>query len=277
VAAAPAGAAISRFLDVPDTNTFVGDIEWLADAGVTKGCGTDLFCPGANVTREQMAAFLHRLAENEVVAAATAITADSADSAAAADHALTADTATTSDVAALADDSSLLDGRAPATYDTFVIGDARHAGDMGGYLTICTVTQLPYCATGSAEGALVAEATFTTVAADSTVAVTGMTALESLDPMADINAWVWLQLDSSACTDSVNAGATAAYTKQTLMANVEESIVVTIAFDVPDAGEHTVTLCAQPNGGNAGVLASTISGVVSGSPNSVTSQHFVAP
>ena len=33
---------------------------WLAAAGVTGGCATGRFCPGAAVTRGQMAAFLHR-------------------------------------------------------------------------------------------------------------------------------------------------------------------------------------------------------------------------
>ena len=66
--------ASHSFTDVPDTNTFHADIEWLADAGVTKGCNppeNTEFCPKENVTREQMAAFLRRLAENQVVDAAT--------------------------------------------------------------------------------------------------------------------------------------------------------------------------------------------------------------
>ncbi len=53
----------ATFGDVPLTHTFFGDIEWLAAAGVTKGCNppaNDLFCPDASVTRGQMAAFLHR-------------------------------------------------------------------------------------------------------------------------------------------------------------------------------------------------------------------------
>lgn len=48
--------------DISGTN-FTGDIIWLADQGITKGCnppGNDLFCPDAPVTRGQMAAFLTR-------------------------------------------------------------------------------------------------------------------------------------------------------------------------------------------------------------------------
>jgi hypothetical protein len=36
------------------------DINRLAAAGVTTGCGGGAYCPGGWVTREQMAAFLHR-------------------------------------------------------------------------------------------------------------------------------------------------------------------------------------------------------------------------
>lgn len=278
--ALPAAGAASRFLDVSDSNTFLADIEWLADGDITRGCGPDLFCPDTPVTRAQMAAFLHRLSTNELVNAATAVAAESAQHAATADSATAAYSATTADsatTAASAADSTLLDGRAAASYDTFVVGDGRHAGDMGGYLTICTEIQVPYCPTASVEGVLIAEATFSTLTTNSTVAVTGTTSLNSLETINPISAWVWLQLDSSTCTDSVNAGATAAYVKQTLLASNQEAIPVTIAFEIPTAGDHTITMCAQPAGGNVGVLASTISGVVSGSPNSVTSQHFVAP
>lgn len=46
-----------------DPSIFEGDIDKLATAGVTKGCDppdNDRFCPTENVTRGQMAAFLHR-------------------------------------------------------------------------------------------------------------------------------------------------------------------------------------------------------------------------
>ncbi len=44
-------------------NTFVNDIVWLANAGITRGCNppaNDQFCPDNSVTRGQMAAFLVR-------------------------------------------------------------------------------------------------------------------------------------------------------------------------------------------------------------------------
>jgi hypothetical protein len=49
-----------------DDSIFEADIDRLGTAGVTKGCNpptNDRFCPDANVTRGQMAAFLHRALE----------------------------------------------------------------------------------------------------------------------------------------------------------------------------------------------------------------------
>jgi len=63
VAIVPAAAAASRFVDVSESNIFINDIEWLADADITRGCNppaNDRFCPKDYVTREQMAAFLVR-------------------------------------------------------------------------------------------------------------------------------------------------------------------------------------------------------------------------
>ena len=43
-----------------NTSSFQGSINRLAAAGITGGCTPTTFCPTANVTRGQMAAFLHR-------------------------------------------------------------------------------------------------------------------------------------------------------------------------------------------------------------------------
>lgn len=43
-----------------DDSTHEGDINALAASGITRGCGPSAFCPSAAVTRDQMAAFLHR-------------------------------------------------------------------------------------------------------------------------------------------------------------------------------------------------------------------------
>jgi len=58
----PLGVIAShQFADVPDSNIFHADIDAIADAGVTTGCGGGNYCPSAFVTRDQMAAFMNRL------------------------------------------------------------------------------------------------------------------------------------------------------------------------------------------------------------------------
>ena len=50
------------FNDLYQTN-FMTEIAWMADEGITLGCGGSNFCPTANVTRGQMAVFLDRALE----------------------------------------------------------------------------------------------------------------------------------------------------------------------------------------------------------------------
>jgi hypothetical protein len=50
------------FPDVPSSNPFFVDIEWMAWAGITTGNADGTFKPGASVSRQAMAAFLHRFA-----------------------------------------------------------------------------------------------------------------------------------------------------------------------------------------------------------------------
>jgi hypothetical protein len=61
--AVPVAWASDLFGDVPNSNPFHDDIGAIAKAGVTKGCSATTppnYCPGDNVTREAMAAFMHR-------------------------------------------------------------------------------------------------------------------------------------------------------------------------------------------------------------------------
>lgn len=61
---------LDRALDLPDTgvdfftddngSVHEGAINRIAAAGITTGCGSGRYCPGAKVSREQMAAFLRR-------------------------------------------------------------------------------------------------------------------------------------------------------------------------------------------------------------------------
>jgi hypothetical protein len=57
--AGPVSAAGGTFSD-DDASVHESDIETLAGAGITRGCGTDRYCPDDPVTRDQMAAFLVR-------------------------------------------------------------------------------------------------------------------------------------------------------------------------------------------------------------------------
>ncbi len=119
--AAPIGAfAADRFTDVPDTNIFHDDITWLAEAGVTQGCNppaNDEFCPGDPVTRQQMAAFMRRLADSQAVDAGTleGVGADGFVGAGAADSVTPAMTTAEPGVAQAASDTTVvLDGTVEA-------------------------------------------------------------------------------------------------------------------------------------------------------------------
>jgi hypothetical protein len=49
------------FTDVPDTDPFCSNIQWIKSRGVTQGCTATTYCPSASVLRIQMAAFMNRL------------------------------------------------------------------------------------------------------------------------------------------------------------------------------------------------------------------------
>ena len=66
VVAVPSALAIHQFTDVPDANPFHGDIAAISGAGITSGktCvppgAPPTYCPTEGITREAMAAFVHR-------------------------------------------------------------------------------------------------------------------------------------------------------------------------------------------------------------------------
>lgn len=62
---APAPSA--GFTDVPANNPHVADIDSIAAAGITVGCGTNTYCPTDVVRRDQMASFLSRSLDLEPV------------------------------------------------------------------------------------------------------------------------------------------------------------------------------------------------------------------
>jgi hypothetical protein len=49
------------FVDVLASDPFCPDVAWMKTYGVTKGCDATHYCPADNVSRLQMAAFMHRL------------------------------------------------------------------------------------------------------------------------------------------------------------------------------------------------------------------------
>ena len=54
------------FLDVGDEGTHAEGIEWMADAGVSVGCGDGTnYCPDDDVSRAQMGTFMYRLSGND--------------------------------------------------------------------------------------------------------------------------------------------------------------------------------------------------------------------
>lgn len=55
--------ASHQFSDVPTNHMFHSDIDWLYDSDITAGCSATRFCPENDVTRAEMAAFLHRFAD----------------------------------------------------------------------------------------------------------------------------------------------------------------------------------------------------------------------
>ena len=74
LAAPTAVWAAHQFTDVPNSHTFHNAIGWMKDNNITVGCNPPAntqYCPEDNVTRGQMAAFMKRLAENQVVDAAS--------------------------------------------------------------------------------------------------------------------------------------------------------------------------------------------------------------
>jgi hypothetical protein len=59
-----AAGANQGFKDVPDGSTHQPGIDWVADMGITQGCGDGTkYFPDQPVTRGQMATFLHRMSK----------------------------------------------------------------------------------------------------------------------------------------------------------------------------------------------------------------------
>ena len=56
--------AAHQYSDVPDSNIYHSDVDWLTDNGISNGYGDGTYGPNDFVTRGQMAAFFHRYDNN---------------------------------------------------------------------------------------------------------------------------------------------------------------------------------------------------------------------
>ncbi len=61
VAHADACAGASGFDDVAQAASCCSDTQWMKNRAITAGCTASTYCPDANLTRAQMALFMHRL------------------------------------------------------------------------------------------------------------------------------------------------------------------------------------------------------------------------
>jgi hypothetical protein len=58
----PSGSPPHGFTDIPSGASYEQAVRWLVDSGISSGASAERFAPSATVTRQQMAAFLWRLA-----------------------------------------------------------------------------------------------------------------------------------------------------------------------------------------------------------------------
>lgn len=229
---APLTAIASHtFTDVPETNTFHEDIAWLADAGVTKGCNPPAnteYCPKDEVTREQMSAFMRRLAENKVVDAATAVQADSATA---------ADSATVADSATTADDADTVDGADAADLRTTLEGLLSFGGQGG-------IRDIPLSSTPTT----VLETTLSEADGGFALISYGFTAWDDSGTGSRIAAWI--QVNDSTCDAFDTEPGTQIFDSHP--ANELSSLAATAV--IPVSGNTTITLCGNAVGSTADVL-----------------------
>jgi len=197
------------FTDVPDEHVFHSHISWLLDAGVTLGCNppaNDQYCPEDNVTRGQMAAFMKRLSEGNVVNAATAVTSDDA---------------TRAETAASADDAALLSGMSVDDLKTLTFSAVELGAGLGVFTSPEAVMMTLDFEVPVAGSILVTHSTSLGMGVDPT-AIAVVPSLDGCDP-------IFFDLSTFAEVSSENRLANAAG-------------VVPFAVD---AGSHTISYCGS--------------------------------
>ena len=70
LAGSPAVEAAAPFTDVPATQYYADAVAWASANGIVNGVSADKFAPNSNITREQMAAIIHRFATTSGIEAA---------------------------------------------------------------------------------------------------------------------------------------------------------------------------------------------------------------
>ncbi|RLE26743.1 MAG: hypothetical protein DRJ50_00230 [Actinobacteria bacterium] len=231
----PAAAiAAGGFTDVEDDSLFVADIQWMKDTGVTAGCNpptNDKFCPKNNVTREQMSAFMHRLAVNQIVDAATAIEADNADTLDGMDSTAFAGSGHNHDADYLA-----IDGKA-ADADEL---DGKDAAEILSTAASVGVTALSV----NPNFAPLLSITGFEAPADGGALLVNASVFASRNT-ADQHGTLWLEIDRpGACESSGFVPGSGMYLVTALRSI--QSVSVTGAAEVP-AGTHRINLCHEGN------------------------------
>ena len=87
--ALPSYSATQIFSDVPPSSSFYPFIQEMAEAGITAGCGSGMYCPNELLTRGQMAVFIITGLLNQLLPAATPLIASATPNAAAPGQAVT--------------------------------------------------------------------------------------------------------------------------------------------------------------------------------------------
>ncbi|MFP3915538.1 MAG: S-layer homology domain-containing protein [Actinomycetota bacterium] len=225
IAAPLAVVASDAFDDVDDSNVHHDDITWLADNGVTAGCNppdNTEFCPGDPVLRQQMASFMRRLAENQVVDAATAQTAETAD------------------------DADTLDGQDGTAYST-VVAAATCSDDLTDGTTSCG---------SDPSGSVPDETTIEVLSADLEAPVPGTIVVDA-HTRSTLQHWLTL---NETCADVADTETLQAQILNGLVLFGPERASGSTAVEV-GAGTHTIRLCgvyANTDGGGLLVAANLV-------------------
>jgi len=203
-------AAGGHFTD-DDTSAFESHINWMADAGITLGCNppaNDLYCPDDNVTRGQMAAFMHRFAQYLDAEDGTPAEAD---------HAADADT---------------LDGESATYYTNPAWGVACDAGSCSDLAMNTPLQMLEIPVTAPMDGYVTVASNYSGTSASATAAYFQIWA--EVDTSPGCTSWFLVPGESVPGTWGVGS----------IAADIDFGNLATTVVTAVGAGDHTLRLCA---------------------------------